>query len=104
MPRHPFNSQQTRLLLFTLLQHPENWFHGYVLSRVTGLKSGTLYPLLMRLNDHGLLAARWSEPAQPGRPPRHEYRLTPAGLALAREQARSSPELIPQLATEGAAP
>lgn len=104
MPRPAFNSQQTRLLLSTLLQQPENWFHGYDLSRITGLKSGTLYPLLMRLNDNGLLAARWSQPTQPGRPPRHEYRLTPTGLTLARDQVQSGPQIISQLATEGAAP
>jgi len=57
------------------------------LSKRTGLKSGTLYPLLMRLSDRGLLEADWQEPAQVGRPPRHVYRLTPDGLAVAREMA-----------------
>lgn len=107
MPRPAFNSQQTRFLLSTLLQQPDTWRHGYELARATGLQSGTLYPLLMRLSDHGLLLARWSEPSQPGRPPRHEYVLSPAGLALAREQASapvaaSGRHPLPQLASEGA--
>ena len=51
----------------------------------TGLSSGTLYPLLMRMTDQGLVEAEWHEPAQPGRPPRHAYRLTAAGFALALE-------------------
>lgn len=51
----------------------------------TGLLSGTLYPLLMRMTDQGLVEAEWREPAQPGRPARHAYRLTAAGLALALE-------------------
>jgi len=41
----------------------------------------------MRLSDRGLLEADWQEPAQVGRPPRHVYRLTPDGLAVAREMA-----------------
>jgi hypothetical protein len=66
------------------------WQYGYELSKQTYLKSGTLYPLLMRLSDQGLLASRWQEPERPGRPPRHAYRLTPTGLAFAREIAMSS--------------
>ena len=50
----------------------------------TGLSSGTLYPLLMRMADRGLIEAEWREPAQPGRPARHAYRLTADGVALAR--------------------
>lgn len=67
--------------------------HGYDLMKETGLSSGTLYPLLMRMGDQGLVEAEWREPAQPGRPPRHAYRLTSAGLALARavEDPRPAP-------------
>lgn len=56
----------------------------------TGLSSGTLYPLLMRMTDQGLVEAEWREPAQPGRPPRHAYRLTAAGFALALERPGDS--------------
>ena len=52
--------------------------------KATGLLSGTLYPLLMRMTDQGLVEAEWLEPAQPGRPPRHAYRLTTKGIAFAR--------------------
>jgi len=51
----------------------------------TGLSSGTLYPLLMRMTDQGLVEAEWHPPSQPGRPPRHAYRLTAAGVQLARD-------------------
>ena len=50
----------------------------------TGLLSGTLYPLLMRMSDRGLIEAEWRAPAQPGRPARHVYRVTAAGIAVAR--------------------
>lgn len=73
-----------RLLLAALSARRE-WRHGYDLLKETGLSSGTLYPLLMRMTDKGLVEAEWRDPAQPGRPPRHAYRLTATGLALAHE-------------------
>ena len=63
---------------------PRSWQHGYELSRQTGLQSGTLYPLLIRLNDQGLLESRWEQSERAGTPPRHAYRLTATGLAFAR--------------------
>lgn len=86
MPRKPNNSRQARALLAALLERSRTWRHGYDLSKETGLRSGTLYPLLMRLSEQGLLESRWEEPERPGLPPRHVYRLTAPGLALAREQ------------------
>jgi PadR family transcriptional regulator, regulatory protein PadR len=77
-------SRQTRALIGTLLASPRVWRHGYELAKETGLKSGTLYPLLMRLGDQGLLESKWREATGPGRPPRHLYRLSSQGLALAR--------------------
>jgi len=41
------------------------------------------------LSEHGLLESRWQEAERPGLPPRHAYRLTATGLALAAEQAQS---------------
>ena len=78
-------SRQMLLLLEVLLGSAPDWRHGYDLLKQTGLLSGTLYPLLMRMTDQGLVEAEWQAPAQPGRPARHAYRLTAAGVALARE-------------------
>jgi len=86
MSRPPNASRQTYLLLAALLEQQRSWRHGYELAKETGLKSGTLYPLLMRLSDQGLLDARWQDSDLAGKPPRHMYRLTAGGLALAREQ------------------
>jgi DNA-binding PadR family transcriptional regulator len=56
------------------------------------MKSGTLYPILIRLAEQGLLEAQWQPAAAPGRPPRHAYRLTPVGAQLARSlQAQAEP-------------
>jgi PadR family transcriptional regulator, regulatory protein PadR len=90
MPRKPNNSRQTRALLAAFLDRSQMWRHGYDLSNETGLRSGTLYPLLMRLSDQGLLEAHWQDAQRPGLPPRHVYRLTARGLALANEQEREA--------------
>jgi len=86
MPRKPNNSRQTRALLACFLDAASEWRHGYDLAKATGLKSGSLYPILIRLGDQGYLESRWFEPDQPGRPPRHAYRLTAEGRKLALEQ------------------
>jgi PadR family transcriptional regulator PadR len=84
-------SPQSRAVLAALFERPRTWAYGYELSKRTDLKSGTMYPLLMRLCDQGLLEDGWEESEEPGRPRRHIYRLTPKGLELAREVARSQP-------------
>ncbi len=76
-------SAQTLSVLAALCSEPSRWCHGYALARQTGLKSGTLYPILIRLAGRGLVEACWQEEPQPGRPRRHLYRLTAAGLASA---------------------
>ncbi len=70
---------------------PQEWCYGYDLMKTTGIKSGTLYPILMRLNERGLLESRWQEAEQIGKPPRHAYRLTEAGLKVAHEVERARP-------------
>lgn len=85
MPNPLRMSPQTVALFGRFLSQPREWRYGYDLSRETGLKSGTLYPMLMRLNERGWLETRWTAPQSAGRPPRHMYRLTPDGLRAARE-------------------
>jgi DNA-binding PadR family transcriptional regulator len=80
-------------LLASLFEEAPGWIHGYDLMKVTGLKSGSLYPLLIRMTDQGLVDSEWREPTAPGRPPRHAYRLTASGLALARDSRDSSDNL-----------
>ena len=79
----PRMSPETLLVLERFIERPTDWRYGYDLSRETGLKSGTLYPILMRLEKYSLLEAQWVT-TQEGVPPRHTYRLTPNGLELAR--------------------
>jgi len=76
-------SAQTLAVLAELCATSSQWRHGYGIARDTGLKSGTLYPVLIRLADRGLVEACWEEEQPAGRPRRHLYRLTPEGLAAA---------------------
>lgn len=78
-------SKQTLRVLASLWQKPASWHYGYALARETGLQSGTLYPILMRLEERRWLETRWESPPPGGRPPRHMYRLTSSGRAWARE-------------------
>ena len=79
MSRKPNSSRQTRALLATFLEQSQAWRHGYDLSKETGLKSGTLYPVLMRLSEQGLLESRWQEAERPGLP---EHVVDQGGLPV----------------------
>jgi PadR family transcriptional regulator, regulatory protein PadR len=88
-PRRP--SAQTVSVLDSLADDPTTWRYGYELGRQVGLKAGSLYPILIRLCDRDLLEATWEADPPPGRPPRHLYRLTPAGVQLAEQLAAVAP-------------
>ena len=88
----PEFSAQTLSVLAALCDQPSQWQHGYALAKQTGLKSGTLYPILIRLADRGLVEACWQDEPTPGRPRRHLYRLTSAGLASATGALASAAE------------
>ena len=85
-------SPRTLSVLAVLCRQPSEWQHGYALAKQTGLKSGTLYPILIRLADRGLVEACWHDEPQPGRPRRHLYRLTADGLAAASRAGAAEPK------------
>jgi PadR family transcriptional regulator PadR len=91
MPRTPNSSPQTVKVLAALLDDPTEWHYGYPLSKQTGLAPGTLYPILARLVDAGLLETRWEANEAPGRPARHLYRLTADGHQLAAARVAAQP-------------
>lgn len=82
-------SPQTLTLLDAFLDRPSDWRHGYALSQSTGISSGTLYPILMRLEKLRWLETKWETPAG-GRPPRHLYRLTSQARSWAREELQNA--------------
>jgi len=91
MSRRTAFSAQTLAVLAALAARPSDWRHGYDLARETGLKSGTLYPILVRLADREIVQACWEEGEPAGRPRRHLYRLTTDGLAAAALAAAPAP-------------
>jgi DNA-binding PadR family transcriptional regulator len=75
-------------VLSAFLAGPEVDRYGLELMRDAGLASGTLYPILVRLERAGWVEARWEviDPVAEGRPARRYYRLTPTGLTASRQE------------------
>ncbi|HEU4397234.1 MAG TPA: helix-turn-helix transcriptional regulator [Actinomycetota bacterium] len=80
-------SAQTTAVVLALAEQPATWRYGYGLCQQLDLKAGSVYPILMRLADRGLLETTWESEVPAGRPPRHLYRLTGPGRVLAGELA-----------------
>jgi PadR family transcriptional regulator, regulatory protein PadR len=73
-------------VLRVLLADPAALHYGYDLMKAARLPSGTLYPMLARLQQEGLVDSEWEDqrPDAGGRPPRKYYRLTAEGARVAR--------------------
>ena len=78
-------SPQSTAVLRALADAPARWRYGYELGQQVGLRAGSLYPILMRLSDRGLLEESWENEAPAGRPPRHLYRVTAIGQQAVAE-------------------
>jgi PadR family transcriptional regulator PadR len=83
MPDDVRLSKQTLAVLTALLRSSSTWHYGYALSQETQLKSGSLYPILVRLAEQEWLETRWEYADETGKP-RHMYRLTAEGRRAAR--------------------
>ncbi|MFG3587508.1 PadR family transcriptional regulator [Streptomyces sp. NPDC047990] len=84
VPRMTF---QTQLVLRALLEEPVRQRYGLEVCEVAGLPSGTVYPILARLEQVGWLSSAWEDPAvheTTGRPRRRFYQITEAGAEEAR--------------------
>lgn len=77
----------TQLVLRALLQEPRAERYGYELGEVAGLASGTVHPILARLEGAGWVESRWEDvdSTEAGRPARRYYRLTAPGVEAARD-------------------
>lgn len=77
---------QTLVVLSTMLNDPDSDWYGSELSKLSGLKPGTIYPILDRLLKVEWLQRRWEEidPTVEGRPRRRLYRLTGVGERAAQ--------------------
>jgi PadR family transcriptional regulator, regulatory protein PadR len=71
-------------VLRAFLEDPAAPRYGYDLMKAASLKSGTLYPMLGRLEDQKLVTSGWKTPQQEGQRPRKYYQLTGEGIRVAR--------------------
>ena len=80
-------SLQTLKVLEAFLENPTEEISGADVHRRSGIASGTLYPILLRLESAGWFVSRWEavDPVSAGRPRRRLYRLTGSGLRRASE-------------------
>ena len=75
----------TQLVLQVLLAEPDQERYGFDIAEASGLRSGTVHPILARLEGMGWVESRWEdiEPREAGRPARRYYQLTAEGLPRA---------------------
>ena len=88
MPREsePRTTYQMLLVVRAMLAEPAREMYGLEICKAADLPSGTIHPILARLERCGWLESRWEdiEPTEEGRPRRRYYRLSPHGAERAR--------------------
>ena len=92
----PRISLQTLKVLSAMLTQPDSDYYGLELAELTGLKSGSLYPILIRLERHNWLESDWEniDPKAAGRRPRRYYRLTAHGVSCAKAEVRETAQIL----------
>jgi len=96
MGAEPRMTLQTQMVLKALLAEPREEHYGLEIARQAGLPSGTIYPLLARLESAGWLESGWEEidESQEGRRRRRYYKLTGDGARHARRVLKSTMRLM----------
>lgn len=92
-------SHQCRLILQVLLDAPSQEVYGLQVTRASGVGVGSVYAILRRLEDEGLLDGRWeqTDPAGEGRPLRRYYRLNGDGRKLALRETKEDRQALRML-------
>lgn len=93
MPRSSF---ARTALLAAFLEDPTEPAYGLDLAKRADLASGTIYPLLARMEGDGWVTSEWedTDPVDAGRPRRRYYRLTPDGARAARAELTAAQRRI----------
>jgi PadR family transcriptional regulator, regulatory protein PadR len=108
----PRMTQTTQKVLRALLERPTHELYGLEICAKAGLPSGTIHPILARLEKAEWLESRWedTDPREMGRPRRRYYRFSPDGaerarIALARvsESTAALRQLRPSMPVGGVA-
>jgi PadR family transcriptional regulator, regulatory protein PadR len=81
-------SRNTLRVLKMMIEKPQTAYSGADIARQIGLGSGTLYPLLQKLENAGWLKSKWEnvDPSEAGRPRRRQYKLTGRGQMQAAKE------------------
>lgn len=89
-------SLQLLKVLHVLVSDPSGEHYGLEIARASGLASGTIYPILVRLEQAGWLSSAWEDidQAAEGRRRRRYYRLTPGGLSAAHDLLEETQALL----------
>lgn len=90
----------TQLVLHELMADPAREMYGLEICAAAGLPSGTIHPILARLEKVGWLRSRWEEvdPSEQGRPRRRYYSLDPDSIAAVRAALRRTKASLQALA------
>lgn len=93
----PRLTTQTLKVMGVLLSERQSEFSGADIARSTRLASGTLYPILLRLEQAGWAESRWEagKPRELGRPRRRFYKITGIGASKARSALREMNAFTP---------
>ena len=85
---------QTLAVLDVMLQRPGDRHYGLELTRAAGLKPGSIYPLLARLEDAGWLTSAWEQIDEraEGRRKRRYYQVTGLGQRAGRAALAAAAE------------
>lgn len=90
-------SSTTIRVLEAFLSEPGTERYGYELLKTAGIKSGSLYPILDRLESAQWIVGEWRESNHAGRPRRRSYKLTGLGQREAKLAIAKSAALVPQI-------
>jgi PadR family transcriptional regulator PadR len=97
MPPAPRMTMATQLVLRALLADPTQELYGTEISDAAGMMSGTVHPILARLEQAGWVQSRWEDvdPQVAGRPARRYYQITGEGAQRARAELARVPRPQP---------
>jgi DNA-binding PadR family transcriptional regulator len=95
MGDEPRITLQTLKVLSVFLDQPTSDRYGLEICDLTGLKYGTVQPMLRRFDKAGWLKSAWEDidPKEAGRRPRRYYKLSSKGLERARDVLRETQQL-----------
>jgi PadR family transcriptional regulator PadR len=94
---------QTLQVLGVLLADPRDEHYGLEISRQSGLPTGSIYPILTRLETAGWVTSAWEniDESKQGRRRRRYYRLTAKGMKCADAEVAKARQLLSQASETG---